>query len=566
MKTTFFSAPFRRLPGVLAGIAAITGILLSLNIRTQLARTEAAQARLTAETLKSNTQQELLLFADVLESVGALHALSDAVDQEAMNEFIEKGMVHQRAVLGAFGLTQRIGPWLRSQVEQKEKNQPGAYQVVQRGPDGSWTAADSRPVYYPLTWQSRETGLNIPVGFDFTSIGQNARQAIARIEQTRRPTLVRTPAFFSTADDPAYWVFAPVIPKQVRSDRLYTFGNVIGFSVAVLHPETVLRQVAEAASIPAADLTLKLTPASKADSESSIRRLGDTWICRQPLNALNTQWVFECRLPLTAAGRHSQSAFVVGLLITALLVSQLLILSNRTRKIEAEVLSRTEDLHRANARLEKTLAERMHLENELHELTARERRKIGRDLHDSLGQKLTGAVFLSRSLMKDCGENSDTEEHARTLNETLKDTVAQVRGMARGLSPVSLNDESLRDTFTQLAEEMTGLYGIPCDVAECPEQSDLDSKTKEQLYLIAREAVNNAARHSGASEIILRFTADTSGWQLTVKDDGKGLPEQSDGGEGMGIRIMRHRANLVGAALNIYSSPDRGTVIEVTKK
>ena len=169
------------------------GLCLSVYLRERIAQTETDAARLTAKTLRLNTEQELSLFAEVLESVCALHALSDAVDQAAMDEFIEKGLIYQHAVLGTFGLTQQINPWLRTDIERKDKHQPGAYQVLQQGPDGTWIPAEQKPAYYPLTWQSRTNGLIVPVGFDFSSLGPEAINTIEQIKSTRRPALVPAP-------------------------------------------------------------------------------------------------------------------------------------------------------------------------------------------------------------------------------------------------------------------------------------------------------------------------------------------------------------------------------------
>jgi two-component system sensor histidine kinase UhpB len=113
---------------------------------------------------------------------------------------------------------------------------------------------------------------------------------------------------------------------------------------------------------------------------------------------------------------------------------------------------------------------------------------------------------------------------------------------------------------------MTGLYGVSCEVAECTGLPALDRKTKEQLYLIAREAVNNAARHAQAGRVTIRLTGSESGWKLSVTDDGKGLPGNQPAGEGMGIRIMRHRAGLIGAGFSISPAPGRGTCVEITSK
>lgn len=574
-------------------------------LRERIAQTETDAARLTAKTLRLNTEQELSLFAEVLESVCALHALSDAVDQAAMDEFIEKGLIYQHAVLGTFGLTQQINPWLRADIERKDKNQPGAYQVLQQGPDGTWIPAEQKPAYYPLTWQSRTNGLIVPVGFDFSSLGQEAVNTIEQIKNTRRPALIPSPisnqgAGFRgqkteirgqealatrhspLAPSPSYWVFAPVMPRPLEGKILYFPPDaVIGFAVAVLHPETLLNRVAER-SMPSSELRLNLMGPPGPEAEETIRLSNGVWLYRHPLEAIGTQWIFECSLPATAAGHRSAAALAAGLIITALITSLLLLLASRTHRIEAEVCARTEDLRVANTRLEENLRNRARLEEEMHELAAREQRRIGRDLHDSLGQKLTGAVFLSRSLLdwfqKEARsmENGASaprhlppatchpqETHARTLNETLKDAVAQVRNMARGLAPVTLNDESLCEALSQLAEEMTGLYGVSCEVTECTEPPALDRKIKEQLYLIAREAVNNAARHAQAGHVTLRLTGSESGWKLCVEDDGKGLAEIRPSNEGMGIRIMRHRAGLIGADFSISSASGQGTCVDV---
>ncbi len=615
-------ASHSRWPIILAVLTAVIGIGLSLYAHSRVAQVDATKARLTAETLRVNTEQELALFVEVLESVRALHALSGAVGQAAMDEFIKKGMVHQHEVIGAFGLAQRISPQVRSLLEKEAEEQGTGYRVVEQGSNRTWAPAKSKSAYYPLTWKSRTEGLNIPIGFDFSSI-DNARQTIKQIEQTRRTALVgeglrpealgfrenrsnpQTPSLkpqaFSSSPignrkseigNASYWVFAPVMPRQSPS-------RVIGFSVAVLNPETILDRVSNPSGL-SPKLKLRLVDSTKPETAETIQLLKGQWIYRHPLKALGAQWMFECSLPTTVTGHRSATALAFGLIITALMTSQLLILGNRTRKIEAEVRARTEDLRIANVHLEENILERARMEEEMNTLAAHERRRIGSDLHDSLGQKLAGAVFLSRSLMDDLSKKEisnveqgtpNTEgtipssggvpegrggfcEHARTLNQTLKSAVTQVRKMARGLAPVALSDESLSSALEQLAEEMTGLYGIPCELTERATLSGLDQKTKEQLYLIAREAVNNAARHAQAKRITVQLNGDDSEWTLRIEDDGKGLPFQTSGlkphpsplSSGMGIRIMRHRAHLIGAEFTITSTPDEGTCISVESR
>lgn len=555
-----------------AVLTALVGIGLSVQIRSRIAQSETNAARLTAETLKLNTEQELNLFVEVLESVRALHTLSGAIDQAAMDEFIEKGLVHQQTVLGSFGLAQRVTQKMRVDIEKKPQPAPGAYTIVERGTDKPWVPAKTHPVYYPLTWQIHANALHIPVGYDFASEPE-ANRVIAGIERTRHTVVNRTP--LPDTHPTGYWVFSPVIPRGAPN-------RVIGLAVAILYPENILKKVS---TLSALSPKLHLMPTLRRP-ETTIQLKNNAWYYSSPLEAIGTIWTFKCSLPVNGSDRRSTAVFIAGLVITGLMTTLLLILAGRTRSIETEVLTRTEELRVANIQLEENLHERARMEEEMNELAARERRRIGRDLHDSLGQKLTGAVFLSRSLLdhfkaesqksKVEGQQSPSSNnqqpatgnpqlsHAKTLNETLKSSVSQVRNMARGLASVTLNDESLEESLDQLVEEMNSLYEVSCTLTQTGQLPTLDRKAKEQLYFIAREAVNNAARHAQAEHITIRLDSSKSEWTLRVQDDGKGFPSDQITDEGMGLRTMRHRAGQLGAKFTIQSTQS-GTCIKITK-
>ena len=117
METNTILSRYAQWPTVLAGLVAIAGIGISLSLHARIAQTEITQAQSTAETLQQTAQYELMQFVEVLESVRALHALSDDVNQAAMNEFINKGLIHQHAVLGAFGHAPRISHSRRTEIE-----------------------------------------------------------------------------------------------------------------------------------------------------------------------------------------------------------------------------------------------------------------------------------------------------------------------------------------------------------------------------------------------------------------------------------------------------------------
>ena len=552
-----------RWPWMLALFTAVAGLAITGYVWDRLAAREEAEAlerfRLEAETLRVNTEQELHRFVEVLDSIRALHGISGEIRSEALEEFVEKGMVHQREVLGAFGFAQRISHGLREALEEayREAEELG-YQIVRRGPDDTWVPSEVNPVYFPLTWQSRPDALQAPVGFDFAS-RTAARQAIERMHISARAALVLEPAHGEREPPRRHWVFSPIFYEP--DDDGGASDILIGFAVAVLNPEEILAR-ASAMVVPSPGLRLDLAPGTADDpAEAMVQRVEGEWRYRYSIEVVDTPWRFECRLPVSIPGRRSGGALVVGLLITALMTSQMALIAGRTRRIEDEVRLRTEDLRRTKAEVEAQMRERMRLEEEMNDLAANERRKLGRDLHDSLGQKLTAAVFLSRSLLSHFRESRDAQEpHAQTLNETLKEAVGQVRAMAKGLAPITLSDENLGEALAELADEMTDLYGVSCEVGALIDDTGLDARTKEQLYLIAREAANNAARHAdpGRVTIDMRRT-EQDGVELVVEDDGTGMPDTAANGSGMGLRIMRHRAQMIGADLRYEPGAHGGT-------
>jgi signal transduction histidine kinase len=238
-------------------------------------------------------------------------------------------------------------------------------------------------------------------------------------------------------------------------------------------------------------------------------------------------------------------------------------MASRGRKIEQIVQARTTDLLAAKAMLEREMSERMRLESEILEISSREKLRVGQDLHDSLGQKLTGAVFLSRTLatkLADAGgEERDSAEH---INELLKDALAQVRRLARGLAPVELGDEGLANALQRLAVDTQETYGIDCAFHAEDDGRVRDNKASVHLFHIAQEAVNNAVRHGKPGQILITLAAGAGDdGQLVVKDDGAGIPGEAERGQGMGLRIMNYRAAMIGGSLDIQRRQDGGAVV-----
>jgi signal transduction histidine kinase len=288
----------------------------------------------------------------------------------------------------------------------------------------------------------------------------------------------------------------------------------------------------------------------------------DPWHFAREFSLANQEWRFvaEADPAYWAAERSRRPELVagVGFAISLALAGVLGLMAGRTRRVEALVLRRTVELADANRRLESVMEERRELEDEVLRISGHEKARIGRDLHDSLGQKLTGAMYLFGAYRQKAGPVA--EESAEQIAATLKEAVSQVRRIARGLAPVALTEDGLPDALRRLAEESAALFQLNIEFYAEREGRPRDVGTAEHLYLIAQEAVNNAAKHAGASRIVLTLDYDDRGGVLVIEDNGRGLsaggkPDQEGGS---GLRIMRHRAEVFGGELALGPSPQGG--------
>jgi PAS domain S-box-containing protein len=206
------------------------------------------------------------------------------------------------------------------------------------------------------------------------------------------------------------------------------------------------------------------------------------------------------------------------------------------------------------------ISERKELEREILQVSSDERHRIGQDLHDVLGQNLTGISFLSKVLAKRLKDNGAPEaEQAEQISELVSRSVAQTRAISHGLCPVALKEEGLMEALREMASRIESLFGIPCrfDCGEAIPVSDGTAATN--LYHIAQEAVNNASKHAKATHLRIRLGRANGAVVLAVEDDGIGLPEAPGASGGMGLRIMQYRADLIGALLKIERSDGGGT-------
>jgi two-component system CheB/CheR fusion protein len=213
------------------------------------------------------------------------------------------------------------------------------------------------------------------------------------------------------------------------------------------------------------------------------------------------------------------------------------------------------------------ITERKRLEQEVLEISDRERREIGHTLHDGLSQHLAGIELMSRVLEQNISKKSKAgAEQAAKIAEHVREAIGQTRMVARGLSPVSIESNGLMSALQELANTVSRMFAIECHF-ECPKPILIsDNAVATHLYRIAQEAINNAIKHGKTKKIEVRLLRNDSGLiQLVVVDWGKGFAKGANNG-GMGLQIMKYRANMIGASLNVHDSGNKGVWVVCTLK
>ncbi len=206
------------------------------------------------------------------------------------------------------------------------------------------------------------------------------------------------------------------------------------------------------------------------------------------------------------------------------------------------------------------------LERELLRISEQERRRIGQDLHDGLGQMLTGIGLIAQNLARRLDKKGvDEAPEVAEIARLVKEADQQARNLARGLVPIEFHSNGLSIALERLAANATHMFGIPCTFEEIGDRVHVyDSAVATHLYRIAQEATNNAAKHSEANQIKMLLAAGQGQLRLRVQDNGKGIASRQKDSVGMGLNIMKYRAQMIGAALDLRTSPADGTVITCT--
>ena len=205
------------------------------------------------------------------------------------------------------------------------------------------------------------------------------------------------------------------------------------------------------------------------------------------------------------------------------------------------------------------ITERKRLEEAILEISAQEQRRIAQDLHDGLGQHLTGIAFMSKVLEeKLCDRSLPEAAEAAKIVQMVNQAIDNTRQLAHGLHPVAGEGAGLMSALKKWASEVQELFHIRCRF-HCERAVHIhDVMVATHLYRIAQEAVNNAIRHGKSRDIVIRLRARNGAGTLSIQDDGGGFTADPATRPGMGLSIMNYRADIIGGSLKVQPNEERG--------
>jgi len=211
------------------------------------------------------------------------------------------------------------------------------------------------------------------------------------------------------------------------------------------------------------------------------------------------------------------------------------------------------------ASLEKEVAERARLEREVIDICAREQRRIAYDLHDGVGQQLVGIALCAKVLEEQLRDERPSEaDKAGMVVKLVNDAARQARLTARTLEGAD-GVGDLKTALQSLAISVSRNCSVKATITAEGSSLPISPPVAAQLYRIAQEAVHNAVEHGAAREVQINLAFNHEVMVLTIRDNGKGFDSNANG-NGMGLRIMRYRAQCIGGSCEVQSSSE-GTVV-----
>lgn len=197
-----------------------------------------------------------------------------------------------------------------------------------------------------------------------------------------------------------------------------------------------------------------------------------------------------------------------------------------------------------------------------------ERARLAQEIHDGPAQALSNAIFqveiVERALDKD---PQLARAELKKLREFMRRELDDVRSYISQLRPKVIDELGLNGAIRDAAEHVTGLSKMPIVADLEAEPARLEEAEQTVVLRVVQEALQNVRKHAGASAALVATREEARDWILEVRDDGRGFdPDQAAarGRRSFGLQFMRERAELIGAAFEVRSQPEGGTVVRLT--
>lgn len=206
------------------------------------------------------------------------------------------------------------------------------------------------------------------------------------------------------------------------------------------------------------------------------------------------------------------------------------------------------------------LTERTRMQQEVLRISEQEHARIGSDLHDGVGQIMTGAASLLEALENDL--QGEAKKSAGRIRELVQEAIQDVRRMSHGLSPAAVRHRELGGALQLLAETIRTNFRTACVCKTTGDICVTDPEKQMHLFRIAQEAVNNALRHGKPKQVKLslqRHGEDEC--VLKIENNGSVLTKDNSGSDGIGLRVMDYRANLIGGRLQVQNGRRGGVCV-----
>jgi two-component system sensor histidine kinase NreB len=208
------------------------------------------------------------------------------------------------------------------------------------------------------------------------------------------------------------------------------------------------------------------------------------------------------------------------------------------------------------------ITERKRLEEGILQISENEQRRVGQDLHDGICQHMAGIELMTEALQQRLAKKSKPDAlQASEIAALVRDTIRETRLVARGLSPVEWEANGLMSALQELANNVQHVFRIRCTF-KCPSPVLIaDNTAATHMFRIAQEAVSNAIRHGKARQVIIELDREDEQIVIRVCDNGSASPQAAPSEKGMGQRIMKYRAAVIGGSLLIKANPAGGTMV-----